>query len=197
MRLICLWNKKIHSWQDYDTSVLWKWPKTTTTNREFFYAVCICTKFSTKNRTKWIFTNSPKGCIIRVPSKVTDPRRCFIFPAQPPWVSAKYQSNDIPAQRKQRLCFPFFTTFSGLPWREAFFVQILICRWVKTNQGESFRSSLFQKAWRSRRARRSRLARRETSLSFESATEGWMPSQRLGRGEPHKWGVPLSVQGLS
>ena len=73
------------------------------------------------------------------------------------------------------------------------FFQILIYRAKRTPRRclvESF-AQAFSKACRSRRDRRSRLARRDTPLSFESATEGVNFRQRRKEGEPHKWGVPF------
>ena len=69
--------------------------------------------------------------------------------------------------------------------------QILICRGLHGDVLNEF-SSTFSKRWRRSNARSvGRLRRGEISLSFQSATEGWMTSLWLGRGEPHTWGVPL------
>ena len=44
--------------------------KSTTTNQPKIFALYFSPKFTTKNRTKWIFTNPAPRCIMKVPSKV-------------------------------------------------------------------------------------------------------------------------------
>ena len=80
----------------------------------FFYSVSFLTKILTKNRTKWIFTNSTfQGIILRLSAAPTPQRH-----AQRIYTSAKYQAYDISTHDGTRLCFFYFL----------FAIQILICR---------------------------------------------------------------------
>ncbi len=55
--------------QDNDIACLSKSTKTTTTNCLKFLHLYFSPKITTKNRTKWIFTNRRGGCIMIIPSK--------------------------------------------------------------------------------------------------------------------------------
>ena len=80
----------------------------------FFYSVSFLTKILTKNRTKWIFTNSTfQGIILRLSAAPTPQRH-----AQRIYTSAKYQAYDISTHDGTRLCFFYFL----------FAIQILIYR---------------------------------------------------------------------
>ena len=68
----------------------------------FFYCVSFCTKISTKNRTKWIFTKRKfQGIILKLSAAPTPQRH-----AQLSLLSAEYQSYDINrVEVNLRLCF--------------------------------------------------------------------------------------------
>ena len=84
-----------------------KYTKSTTTKRHKFSHLYFLTKFLTKNRTKWIFTNREIGCIMK--SRVKSRSASALYLSCTACVfSAKYQSNDIPAHWKDMLCFSFF-----------------------------------------------------------------------------------------
>ena len=87
-----------------------KFTKNTTTIRRIFSYVSFLTKKLAKNRTKWIFTNWRKGCIIK--SRVKSRSASVLYLSCTTCVfSAKYQSNDIEAQWKKHVVL-FFLKFS-------------------------------------------------------------------------------------
>ena len=90
----------------YDIGNVSKSTKNSTTNRRIFSLLYFLTKFLTKNRTKWIFTNAGKRCIIK--SRVKSRSASALYLSCTACVfSAKYQANDIRAQWKDMLCFSF------------------------------------------------------------------------------------------
>lgn len=78
----------------YDICGVSKSTKNSTTNRLKFSHLYFLTKFLAKNRTKWIFTNCGKWCIIK--SRVKSRSASALYLSCTACVfSAKYQANDI------------------------------------------------------------------------------------------------------
>ncbi len=106
---LCLCHISVFARHYHDKTFSAKYTKITTTIRDKFFVLYFLPKFTTKNRTKWIFTNLCRGCIMIIPNKALGPRLRFInIPAQLVDFSAKYQSYDICTQRKTPVVLSFY-----------------------------------------------------------------------------------------